>query len=148
MQHDTRLDISLADIPLLIESLERLEDVPPTRAASELVVLTGGERLQILVDTWKRLVRHLRSRHRMKQNRLVIKRARFTKDCGTTYPPTGGGTITIRVGGHQTMQEQMDTLLHEWAHAMCFDRGLDGTHSDAWGREHAAIYRTWEEWNG
>lgn len=148
MQHDIRLDISLTDIPPLIEALERLEDVPPEKADSELVVLSGGERLRISVETWRRLIRHLRALHPLRNNRLVVKRARLWDYCGLTYPPTPGGTITIRVSGHQTMREQIDTLLHEWAHAVSFDRGRDETHSDAWGKELAAIYRTWEEWNG
>lgn len=146
--HETRLDILPADIPPLIDALERLEDVPPTDVASERVILQSCLHLRISVETWARLVRHLRARHPLKHHRLVVNRSQVPEACGITYPPTAGGTITIRVEGRQTMREQIDTLLHEWAHAVCFDRGRDETHSDAWGKELAAIYRTWEEWNG
>jgi hypothetical protein len=145
---DLRLDLSPRDIQPLIDALEQLEDAPPANAAYRSVALSAGFKLKISVDYWDRLVRHLRIRHPLRHHRLVVKRCRVPDDCGTTYPPTAGGTISIAVRGNQTMQEQVDTLLHEWAHALVFDLGGDNAHGDKWGKKHAAIYRTWERWNG
>ena len=147
---DLRLDLSHRDITPLIEALERLEDGPRGGVACQDVQLSAGVRLRFSLDYWQRLVRHLRAKHPLKHHRLVVKRCKLSEDCGLTYPPSPGGTISIVVCGTKTMTEQVDTLIHEWAHALLFDVGWKITRGDPhigqWGRKHAAVYRTWVAW--
>ena len=47
----------------------------------------------------------------------------------------------------QCFSLRMDTLLHEWAHAMTwFGNDADG-HGPEWGLMYAKLYRTWLTWN-
>lgn len=60
-----------------------------------------------------------------------------------------GNKFYIRVNRLLSFQDQMETLLHEWAHAVVwfvvYPSGED--HHDEWGVAYARIYRAFIHWN-
>lgn len=54
-------------------------------------------------------------------------------------------TIRIRIRDTASEFEAMDTLVHEWAHAMSLKLNTERCHSDAWGLAYAKCYRVWED---
>lgn len=50
--------------------------------------------------------------------------------------------LSIVIDETNTKPETIDTLIHEWAHAMC---GEDLTHSDSWGVNFAKCYRAFHD---
>ena len=54
----------------------------------------------------------------------------------------------IVVNRKKSYSVRIDTILHEWAHAMTVISGDHSKdHSPAWGVYHAEIYRKFFEWN-
>jgi len=54
------------------------------------------------------------------------------------------GQYEIAIEGRQPMQGVLDTLIHEWAHAMVWDASEDpvyGGHGPLWGVAYARAYR-------
>lgn len=51
--------------------------------------------------------------------------------------------FTVQIAREQTKQETEDTLLHEWAHVLCWrpHHPLEGDHDAVWGVQLAAVYR-------
>jgi hypothetical protein len=47
----------------------------------------------------------------------------------------------IRVNRTLPEHEAIETLLHEWAHAVAWDRCHDDDHCDEWGKAYSRIYR-------
>ena len=76
-------------------------------------------------------------------NRLVVRRCSM-RDYGRTTL-SGRGTITITVNKQLSHIMQLDTLAHEWAHAVLFDtNSADEQHGSDWGRCYAKAYRVYE----
>lgn len=50
-----------------------------------------------------------------------------------------GKDATICIATHQSQEERIDGLVHEWAHALTDPRA--NTHGPAWGRNYAKCYR-------
>ncbi len=58
------------------------------------------------------------------------------------------GSFIIRINMQKWFPTRVDTILHEWAHAMTwFGAGHYEDHSDEWGLAYAKIYRGWDEWD-
>lgn len=69
---------------------------------------------------------------------VYVRRNKFLSgDLGATT--FNGRSFTIRIAKDATWQEQVDTLQHEWAHAVAIDRAFH--HNDAWGIAFAEVYR-------
>lgn len=47
----------------------------------------------------------------------------------------------IRINRLLPEHEAIDTLLHEWAHCIAWDRCQSDDHCDAWGKAYSRIYR-------
>lgn len=67
--------------------------------------------------------------------------------CGTTDRDKKGFHIRVRRGLCFTLR--IDTLIHEWAHALTWFGAETNNedHSAEWGIQYAKIYRTFCEWN-
>lgn len=53
----------------------------------------------------------------------------------------------IRIDSTKEYSEKIDTLLHEYAHALTwFGAGRAEDHSDEWGLWYAKLYRAWDKW--
>ena len=50
--------------------------------------------------------------------------------------------LTIVIDEGNTKAETIDTLIHEWAHAMCGD---DLSHSESWGVAYSKCYRAFHD---
>lgn len=51
--------------------------------------------------------------------------------------------IVIHINYNQNDYELVETILHEWAHAVCYDkqRITEEFHDDTWGKIYSRIYR-------
>lgn len=69
------------------------------------------------------------------------------KLCGSTDRDKKGFHIKIRQ--QQCFTLRVDTLIHEWAHALTWfgAETHNEDHSAEWGIQYAKIYRTFLEWN-
>jgi hypothetical protein len=55
------------------------------------------------------------------------------------------GDFRIRVSSGVSIQEQLDTLVHEWAHVVAWQEWeLTGSHGKAWAAAYAEAYRIYE----
>ncbi len=52
--------------------------------------------------------------------------------------------ITVK---RQCLNLRMDTLLHEYAHALTWFGNDEDPHGSEWGLAYARLYRTWLPWN-
>lgn len=53
-----------------------------------------------------------------------------------------GDSFLIRINRTLPEHEAIETLLHEWAHVIAWDRCPDDEHCDEWGKAYSRIYRT------
>jgi len=54
----------------------------------------------------------------------------------------------IRINSKKAFSERIDTILHEYAHALTwFGADCVEDHSDEWGLCYAKLYRAWDEWD-
>jgi predicted 3-demethylubiquinone-9 3-methyltransferase (glyoxalase superfamily) len=103
---------------------------------------------------WKAIVKHLRERCPIKRRLVVYRRTLKTKLDGfelngITHLSWSGNTITILVNSSKGWATQVDTLAHEWAHALWMDelshfpKGMNQAkwHNDRWGVFYARAYR-------
>lgn len=52
------------------------------------------------------------------------------------------GHLIVIHAGHHSRSTAIDTLAHEYAHALCFEQAPRGdAHSDEWGIRYARVYR-------
>jgi len=75
------------------------------------------------------------------------------KDSGLCYGPytqkkTGRKYVYIVINKKLNFSEQLDTLIHEYAHAMVIDKGINADnelkhHGPVWGACYSKVYRTW-----
>lgn len=56
-------------------------------------------------------------------------------------------SIVIEINKNQSFDSKIDTLLHEWAHALSFDSKDIDEHGNEWGKQYARIYRKYLKWN-
>lgn len=78
------------------------------------------------------------------QRRVVLRRVPM-QDCGSCSLSDSEKTITICLPISGNRQTLLDSLLHEYAHAMVFDKL--GWHPPLWGQCHAKAYTSWVEKN-
>lgn len=93
-------------------------------------------------SSFDRLAEELRKRLPIGR-KVVVRRARLARLCGVTSLSPDERTITITVRKAMPLQQQCDTLVHEWAHALWFDK--TDWHDAKWGEFHAAAYRVYEK---
>jgi hypothetical protein len=63
---------------------------------------------------------------------------------GQTWWDGAAGVYRIEIEARQSMSGILDTLVHEWAHAMVWDAPMaheEGAHGPLWGVAYAAAYR-------
>lgn len=77
--------------------------------------------------------------------RVSVLRCKVPKDrCGDCIRKTG--YFRIRVSSECTSQEALDTLIHEWAHAIAWDEWIEtGTHGKQWAEAYARAYQAYEQ---
>jgi hypothetical protein len=92
---------------------------------------------------WRRTLAWLRREHplgkRVRVRRIVM------KDQGDT--DYVNHCFEINILKTQCLGLRMDTLLHEWAHAMTWFGNDADPHGSEWGLMYAKLYRTWLIWN-
>jgi hypothetical protein len=92
---------------------------------------------------WDALVKRMRERLPIKR-RLIIRRCKMRhENCGNTTLSGDEKTIQITVNSSLPWQTQVDSFLHEYPHALEYDKY--GAHSDRWGKFHAQVYSVWVE---
>lgn len=89
---------------------------------------------------WVALIRKLKRAFPLEGTVRVIRRP-YKRDCG--YTTFDGELFTIRVDSRMSYQTQVDTLLHEWAHARAIQEAY--CHRGRWGEIHGEIYQSWCE---
>jgi len=70
-------------------------------------------------------------------------------DCGDTTYSENMKDFRVRIRANQSLSLKLDTLIHEWAHAMTWF-GAEfqiETHGSEWRIAYALIYRTFLEWD-
>lgn len=92
---------------------------------------------------WKALVHLLKTRLPVSKNRRIAVRRCTNKHHGTTNLSEDQRQITICISKHDTAIAQRDALIHEWGHAMQYDKADD--HDEEWGKLTAAAYRIVDE---
>lgn len=77
-----------------------------------------------------------------------VRTATLKDFCGYTSfcKPKG---FTIKIHRNQCFQLRVDTLIHEWAHALTWfgAETKNEDHSAEWAIQYAKVYRTFIEWN-
>lgn len=89
---------------------------------------------------WRALIRFLRARSPTRFPVRVVRRP-YRRLCGWTTLESD--YFLIHVSTEQDSQAQVDTLLHEWAHAKAIDEAY--AHRGRWGEIHGEIYDAWVE---
>ena len=75
-------------------------------------------------------------------------RPRRTKElCGFCEFDDDHSEYHIYVDLRQVWALQIDTLLHEWAHALTWHGNDDDDHGPEWGLAYAMLYRAFLVWN-
>jgi hypothetical protein len=93
---------------------------------------------------WHAVVARLRKAFPTKR-RLIIRRV-YMQAFGCTNLTDDEQTITITIRATDSIETQIDTLVHEYAHALEYDKW--GNHSDRWGKLHAAVYSEYVSYIG
>lgn len=60
---------------------------------------------------------------------------------GETYQNGTRQDLVVAVDSEQGIQGVIDTLIHEWAHAVVWDVTLDNAHDELWGVAYSRCYR-------
>jgi hypothetical protein len=100
--------------------------------------------MKLTVDSkWRKTLSWLRREHPL--GKKVRVRQIDMKDQGETSYVNHRFEITILK--KQCLNLRMDTLLHEWAHALTWWGNDADEHGSEWGLAYACLYRTWITWN-
>jgi hypothetical protein len=67
--------------------------------------------------------------------------------CGDCTYLRNADRFRIRIHKTDTYRLKLDTVIHEWAHALTWWPEPADDHSAAWGQEYARIYRAWIRWD-
>lgn len=99
--------------------------------------------MKLTVDSrWRKTLAWLRREHslvkRVRVRQLVM------KDQGSCDYINHRFEIEVK---KQCLNLRVDTLLHEWAHAMTWFGNDSDSHGPEWGLMYAKLYRTWLTWN-
>jgi len=96
------------------------------------------------MNQFQQLVAHLKENCPIRNHRLVIRRVNMN-DSGCTESSDSGQQITISIRKQDIVEKQMETVIHEWGHALEYDRWPD--HGKRWGECYAESYQAWEVWH-
>jgi hypothetical protein len=93
---------------------------------------------------WKRTVEWLRLGF-LPDIPVKVRRVKLVGKCGDcSYEQSH---FDIRINKADPFRVQLDTLIHEWAHALSwFTPGVED-HSGEWGLAYARIYSAYVRWN-
>ena len=91
---------------------------------------------------FEQLLEKLKQELPFKNRRLIVRRVEM-EDHGCTSISSNLKTITITIRKNNTKQQQVETLIHEYPHALELDRWEP--HDKRWGEDQAAAYRIWEK---
>jgi hypothetical protein len=89
---------------------------------------------------WRKLLRWLRKNFPTNIP-IKVKRAPSKKNHAITR--FDGRVIQIRVGSDQDRPMLIDSMLHEYAHALAIDDAY--SHKETWGRLYSMIYTAYEK---
>ena len=99
--------------------------------------------MKLTVDSrWKKTKAWLRREHPL--GKRVRVRQLDTKDQGSCDYINHRFEIDVK---KQCLNLRIDTLLHEWSHAMTWFGNDADPHGPEWGMMYARLYRTWLTWN-
>ncbi len=91
---------------------------------------------------WRRTLAWLRREHPL--SKRVRVRQLDIKDQGSCDYINHRFEIEVK---KQCLNLRIDTLLHEWSHAMTWFGNDADPHGSEWGMMYARLYRTWLTWN-
>ncbi len=99
---------------------------------------------------WDALLKILRKRCPINKRVIVLRRDEIfynEERLGGSCSKNKTG-YTIKIKTLQPWQSQIDTLIHEWAHALNFQQNkkYDITHGEEWGKCFSKAYAAYEEW--
>lgn len=95
------------------------------------------------MDNFDKLGKFLRGQFHISR-KLVIRRIKMS-DHGSTAINSAESRITISINRDDDEGVQWDTLVHEYAHALEYDK--EGNHTEQWGRIYSKCYRAWCIWD-
>ena len=93
-------------------------------------------------DYEKLIIKLLEEAIPLQKHKVLWRFVSNLKDYGSCSSPVRG-VITISINSKQ--HEMIDTIIHEYAHALDFDRNglMKEHHSAEWGKCYAEVYRTY-----
>jgi uncharacterized protein (DUF2344 family) len=89
---------------------------------------------------WRELIRKLRKSLPI-DTPVSIRRVKLKADAGLTI--FDGAKYVIKIASNQSFGVQIDSLLHEWAHALAMEEAY--RHKANWGIHYAKVYESWEQ---
>lgn len=94
---------------------------------------------------WRRTLRWLRANFQLRCPCLVRKRKMQDEGVCCEYEkPT---RIIIGINSESGFSMQIDTLLHEWAHARTMNGNDTDDHGEEWSLQYGKIYSSFVLWN-
>lgn len=96
---------------------------------------------------WRRMLRWLRDAHPARHPVRVERRPRTQRKKELCGYCEFRDKFYIFVDRRQVWALQIDTLLHEWAHALTWHGNDDDDHGPEWGLAYAKLYRAFLTWN-
>ncbi len=57
------------------------------------------------------------------------------------------GSFLVRIEKSLSETAAIETLLHEVAHCLAWDKDYDEDHGPSWGKAYSVVYRKFLEWN-
>lgn len=97
---------------------------------------------KVKYSSWRALLRMLRQNFPIERP-IVVKRIKKKKDNGTLS--FYNNKFYIYIDTTQSAEGQIDSILHEWAHARAIEEACE--HAGTWGEHYGHIYQTWEKWD-
>lgn len=92
------------------------------------------------------IFRMLKKQLKLKHD-ILLRRKKLSKDCGECVLDGDDEPIRITVDKNLSEQSQIDTLLHEYAHALRMDKHDDRcNHCKKWGIEFSRVWRRYERY--
>ncbi len=95
--------------------------------------------MKLTVDSrWRRTLKWLRREHPLGKH-VRVRQTNISDQGGCDYI---NHRFEIEIAKKQCLNLRMDTLLHEWAHALVWFGNDADAHDSEWGLAYAKLYRT------
>lgn len=92
------------------------------------------------VQTYQRLIRFLKNQFPA-QFPVSVRRLRLNTNLDGDCRLCQKATFLIRINRDLLEHEAIETLLHEYAHVLAWDKCQNDQHCNEWGKSYSRIYR-------